>query len=79
MASCVLEAIEARLEATARRNNCSKSWVVAVALADFLGVANVPRYNPHEEQLRARREGTTPVLSMDKHKQKKKTPHAKAS
>lgn len=36
--------IRKSVEFTANRFECSKSWVIAVALADFFGI-EIPRYN----------------------------------
>lgn len=41
--SAVEKHIWAEVDRTARRFNCSRSWVVAVALADAMGIALEPR------------------------------------
>lgn len=43
--AAVLDQIEMHIRQTAERFNVSRSFVIAVALADFFGIANHERFN----------------------------------
>ena len=47
----VIRQIEKHIEHTSKRFDCSKSWVIAVALADFFGI-EIERYDSSKGKLR---------------------------
>ncbi len=51
VSATVLKQIRRHIEFTADRFDCSKSWVVSVALADFFGV-EIERYNSSQDRIR---------------------------
>ena len=47
----VIPQIEKHVEHTSKRFDCSKSWVIATALADFFGI-EIERYDSSKDKLR---------------------------